>query len=175
MLLLGLFDLVQEAFEAVTAPVQGAVQDSATQILDAFNISGTQPGNILTQAVDPLGLAGVNQVGAVSPTVVSVAGAIPQNMTGFGGGNGKEATRTIVQTINLQTGRIVRFKILPGSPHLMNSEVSAAKRVFKISSKLHARMPRRTVKESKTKQLTDAAIAAATTAVTCPTTCKPPC
>jgi len=56
---------------------------------------------------------------------------------------------------------------MPGSPHLMNSEVSAAKRVFRRTRKLNARLPRRPVKESKMKQLTDAAIDGAIRNVQC--------
>lgn len=93
--------------------------------------------------------------------------ACPVDTTGFGGGNGKESTRTIVETMDLRTGKIVRRKILAGSPHLMNKDIAAARKVFRATSKLHARMPRRTVRESKTKQLTDAAVDKALRSVNC--------
>jgi len=47
---------------------------------------------------------------------------------------------------------------MEGSPHIMNKDVAAAKKVFRQTRKLDARMPRKTVRESKTKQLADAAI-----------------
>jgi len=87
-----------------------------------------------------------------------VVGGGAVDMTGFGGGNGTFATRTVVETMNLLTGQIVRRKVMEGSPHIMNKDVAAAKKVFRQTRKLDARMPRKTVRESKTKQLTDAAI-----------------
>ena len=174
---MGLLDVIETTLAAVTEPAIGVIDDAVASVLGAVGVT-TDPVSTLLPGVLPAAdflspTAQQVQVGG-GGGLVSTPGQIAANMTGFGGGNGKEATRTIVQTVNLLTGKIVRFKILPGSPHLMNSEVSAAKRVFKISSKLHARMPRRTVKESQTKKLTDAAIAAATANVTCPNP-KPPC
>jgi len=94
---------------------------------------------------------------ALAP-VLAVGGRPAIDTTGFSGGNGNFATRTIVQTMNTLTGRIVKRKILAGSPHIMNSEIRAAKKVFRQAQKLHARLPRRTVRESKQTQLTKAAV-----------------
>jgi len=78
--------------------------------------------------------------------------------TGFGGGNGRTATRTVVETMDLASGNITRRKVMPGSPFLMNADVKAAKKVFRQSAALAKRIPRRTVKESATTQLKNAAI-----------------
>lgn len=81
--------------------------------------------------------------------------------TGFGGGNGRTATRTVVETMDLASGTIIRRRMLPGSPFLMNSDVKAAKRVFKKSADLAKRIPRKTIRQSPTQELKDAAIEAA--------------
>ena len=88
--------------------------------------------------------------------VVGGGGAV--DTTGFGGGNGRFATRTIVETMDTATGKIVKRKVMPGSPHIMNAEISAAKKVFRQARKLDARLPKKTRRESKAKQLTDAAM-----------------
>jgi len=143
---------------AVTAPIE-AVAGVATKLI------GT-----------PVDL--ISEVASVIPVVAGVAGIASGgarggvvDTTGFGGGNGQFATRTIVETMNTMTGQIVSRKVLPGSPHLMNSEIRAAKKVFRQVRKLDARLPRKTVKTSKTKQLTDAAVDQAIRNVTGPGSC----
>lgn len=96
----------------------------------------------------------------------------PGLLQGFSRGNGKTANRTLVQTLDLTTNRIVRTTVHPGTPYMMNSDIQAAKKVFRQSRQLHARMPRRTVKESQVTKLKDAAIEQAMRNVTCP---PPPC
>jgi len=101
---------------------------------------------------------------------------LPVDTTGFGGGNGSRSTRTIVETMDLRTGQIVSRKMLPGSPHIMNSEIKAAKKVFRQSQKLHSRLPSRTRRQSKATQLKEAAIDAAMANVNCPPQgCAPKC
>lgn len=97
---------------------------------------------------------------AAGGAIAAVAGG-PIVTTGFGGGSGGFSTRTTVETMDLRTGSIVRTKTLPGSPFLMNSEILAAKRVFKKSAALERRIPHKTRKQSATSQLKDAAIDAA--------------
>jgi len=112
--------------------------------------------------------AGLDIVSSILPSLTGAgAGTGVVKTTGFSGGNGRFKTRTTVETMDTMTGKIVRSKTMPGSPHLMNSEVSAAKRVFRRTRKLNARLPRRTVKESKMKQLTDAAVDATIRNVQC--------
>lgn len=96
----------------------------------------------------------------------------PGELQGFSRGNGRTANRTLVQTLDLASGRIIRTRVLPGTPFLMNADVQAAKRVFKLSSKLHGKMPRRTVKESEVTKLKNAAVQQAIANVSCP---PPPC
>jgi len=80
---------------------------------------------------------------------------------GLPGGNGVVARQTLVQTINLMTGAVVRSELLPGAPFLMNSEVRSLRRVAKKVGRAHAKLPRRTVQKSAMKELTDAAVAEA--------------
>ncbi len=113
-------------------------------------------GSVLDAPTDLLsGLTGGLLGGAAATAAASV------DTTGFGGGNGSVATRTVVETMDLKTGAIVRRRVLPGSPFLMNSEIKAAKKVFRQSAALAKRIPRKTVKESATTQLKEAAIQAA--------------
>lgn len=70
-------------------------------------------------------------------------------------GGGKNRVITTVSTIN-PAGQIIKQKQLAGRPFLMNKDIVTAKRVFRTIQKASGRLPRRTVKEGKTKQLTDA-------------------
>jgi len=115
------------------------------------------PGQIVGEAIGAVsGIAGIP--GQILGGGAAAAGAGTVDMTGFGGGNGSVATRTIVETMDLRTGQIVRRKIMEGSPHIMNKDISAAKKVFRSVRKLDARLPKKTRARSKTKELADAAV-----------------
>jgi len=152
--------------------------DAIAQVSPAPGVQlGTlgQLGQLLDPALTTIAPAipGASILTAGLDIITSIAGGAAAKATGvvkttgFSGGNGRFKTRTTVETMDTMTGKIVRSKTMPGSPHLMNSEVSAAKRVFRRTRKLNARLPRRTVKESKMKQLTDAAIDGAIRGVQC--------
>jgi len=158
------------------------------------SVASLDPTGIVPGVTQSLGLSATPQVSALSPVGLGGGGTIGQllnpvsqltqvpfdlvgavlgggpggvvDTTGFSGGNGRFATRTTVETMDTTTGQIVKMRRMPGSPKLMNSEVRAAKRVIKTVAKLHAKIPRRTVSESKMKKLTDAAIDEATRNVT---------
>lgn len=72
-----------------------------------------------------------------------------------GRGNGRFATTTTVSTIDLTTGDVVRSVNLAGSPFLMNRDIAVAKRVFRTATKLQGRLPKRTVRQSRSSQLKD--------------------
>jgi len=133
---------------AVTAPVAGAAAILADPL-----------GAVEAVAGGPIALAGqlvgLDQIGVPA----SRNGVV--DSTGFGGGNGRTATRTIVQTMDLVTGNIIRVKTMPGSPRLMNSDVAAARKVIKSVGKLHNQMPRRKTKESDTTKLKNSLMQAA--------------
>ncbi len=83
------------------------------------------------------------------------------------GGNGRFVRDTVVTTTNLDTGEIVRQVQLDGAPFLMNKDVQKLRQTAKKLTRAHGKLPRRTVKESLTKQLTDAAVKAALDATRC--------
>lgn len=71
------------------------------------------------------------------------------------GGNGKVAKRTIVQTINLDTGQVVNEVTLEGAPFLMNKAVRELARTTRKLRKANRKIPTRTVKQSLGSQLTE--------------------
>ncbi len=71
------------------------------------------------------------------------------------GGNGKIAKRTIVQSINLDTGQVVLETVLEGAPFLMNKAVRELARTTKKLKKAVKKIPTRTVEQSLSKRLTD--------------------
>lgn len=75
-----------------------------------------------------------------------------------GGGNGRSFRVTTVSTFDLATGALLRFEKFPGAPFLMNNDVRKLRATARKLTKAHGRIPRRSVKESLTKQLTDAAL-----------------
>jgi len=90
------------------------------------------------------------------------------------GGNGDSFRRTIVQTIRASDGVITRQEILRGGPHLMQHDLVVAKRVFRLASKLHAKMPRRTVRVSRQKMLMQQVVENALEQKMCPPLPCPP-
>lgn len=121
------------------------------ELLGSTGLIGGPEGGSVEGAFDPIGMA---------TRALDIFGGQPgaPSMEGFTGGNGRFSKRTIVETIDLTTGKIVMRKTMPGAPHIMNSDITAARRVIRQSAKLARKIPRKTVRESKTKQLTDAAI-----------------
>lgn len=87
------------------------------------------------------------------------------------GGNGLTFTRTIVQSVDARDGTVLRQQVLQGAPHLMNRDLAIAKRVFRLAGKLHRRMPKRSVRMSRTKMLTQQVVenALERAALPCPT------
>jgi len=105
------------------------------------------------------GLAAVSPVQATLQQVTRSAGMeLAERVSGgvlAGCPGGKNTVITTVQTFNAE-GALVKSKSSPGSPFLMNKDLVIAKRVFRTIQKASGRLPRKTVKESTTKQLTNA-------------------
>lgn len=93
---------------------------------------------------------------------------------GRGGGNGQVARQTIVQTVDLMTGAVVRQVVFDGAPFLMNSDVRKLRSISRKVSKANSKIPRRVVAQSKLKQLQDAAVDEAMRKVGQPS-CPPKC
>lgn len=68
---------------------------------------------------------------------------------------GRLRKRTIVQTFDPVTGKVIKSTSFAGGVAVRAADVAAAKRVFRQVGKLSAKMPRKLVKESQVKQLTD--------------------
>lgn len=108
--------------------------------------------------------------GAIDP----VAGVHVHMGGGRGGGNGLVARQTIVQTVDLVTGLIVRQEVFSGAPFLMASDVRKLRSIARKVAKANSKLPRRVVKESKMKQLTDSVVDDAIRNVGQPS-CPPKC
>lgn len=134
------------------------------------------PADLVQGALETVGLTtGTGQgAGGLSGISGAIRGAGPAaaNLQGFSRGNGRTANRTVVQTLDLVTNKIIRERIMPGTPHMMNSDIRAAKKVFRQSAELHAKMPRRTTKESPTTQLKNQLVQRAMNNVACPPKCE---
>jgi len=91
---------------------------------------------------------------AVGESIFGGTGAVGVPITAGAGGNGETFRRTIVQTIRSDDGVVIKNVILRGAPHLMQHDLVVAKKVFRLSSKLHQKLPKRTVKTSRIKLLT---------------------
>lgn len=167
---MGILDQVLGAGQQVVGTVASVDPTGILpQITQTLGLSPAQA----VGAGSPAGLAGTLNVGQILGPLADIAqtplnllqlggaGGGPVDTSGFSGGNGRFATRTTVETMDTTTGQIVKIKRMPGSPKLMNSEVAATKRVLRTVAKLHAKIPRRTVKQSEQKQLADAALNAA--------------
>jgi len=122
-------------------------------------VAGTAVGTLLGTTPETLAVGKVG--GAVlTPTQLLSAGGTAQQIIAATGGatalvTGRLRKRTIVETFDPATGKVIKQLTFPGGVAIRASDVAAAKRVFRQVSKLSQKMPRKTVKESAVKQLTD--------------------
>ncbi len=72
--------------------------------------------------------------------------------------SGRLRKRTIVETFDPVTGVVTRSRTTPGGVAVFAQDVAAARRINRQVRKLDARLPRKTVKQSPVKQLTDRVI-----------------
>ena len=139
---------------AAGAPGEDATSASGEGIPNQQVGQGLIPG--ISNLVGSLGGV-VSGVPVVGPIANSLMEAI------FGRGNtmpnmpvGKARYVTVV--LGVYDNGFIREERFPGKPYLMNKDIVAAKKVFKQSSKLQKRMPRKTVKESSVTKLKNAAV-----------------
>jgi len=140
----------------VAAPIVGvalggtAVGAGITALLGGEETAVTKVGTgaqlAALRGVDPV--LGTNVAQSLAAIGTSGAGCPQVNTGGL-------RKRTIVQTICPATGKVFKQEIFAGGVAIRASDVAAAKRVFRQVSKLSQKMPRKTVKESVVKQLTD--------------------
>jgi len=120
-----------------------------------------------------LGVAAAGAGGAIGAALAAPggAGAPTTVMGGVGRGNGQFARQTVVQTIDLASGRVVRQEVFSGAPFLMQKAVRELRSTTKKLSRAHAKIPRKTRMQSKNSMLVNAVLDRALSQVaSCPTT-----
>ncbi len=163
----------QEGVSALQEGVQGGLS-LLSPLLGAAGPLGEQG------PTGPEGVTTIINVGGPGQPRSSIQGPVRDLSTFKGGhwsgGNGVFATRTLVERLEISTGLVSVVSLKPGSPHLMNSDIQAAKKVFRNVAALNKRLPRKTVKESETTKLKNAAVASAIANVQAhPQVCAPKC
>ena len=126
-------------------------------------VAGIVGGEALTTAIAPESKAEAQAVAAVSPVTAQIgqlAGVAAAKQVALGIAAAPDVTgrlrkRTIVQTVDPRTGRVVSQKITAGGVAVFAADAAAAKRFFRQVRKLDARLPRKTQKTSQQKMLTD--------------------
>jgi len=154
----GVFGLPQAPTPAPTAAVPqplATAQPGPTpfqRVLESPFVTGPlAPGFQLARRAGALVGPGLAQVaGAISPAAGGVAM--------LRGGNGQFVRQTLVNTIDLQSGQIVRQEVLKGAPFLMNNDIRKLRGIAKKVSKANSRIPRRTTKQSVSAALTEATV-----------------
>ncbi len=119
----------------------------------------------------------IGRKGPLQPTVADLtqAGLIPPAAPAriaAPGGMKNVVTTTIMTTA--PDGTVLKTVTKKGRPFLMKSDIVAAKRVFKLSSKLHSKLPKRTLKQSEMSKLNEAALEETRRRLTGPS-CPPKC
>lgn len=97
-------------------------------------------------------LGGVAQIGAQAAQAALRTGVAPGAACPP---TGRLRRRTTVETFDPVTGVVCRSETFAGGVAVRDSDVTAAKRVFRQVRRIDKRLPRKTVKESAVKQLTD--------------------
>lgn len=139
----------------IVAPVAGAFLgvQAATGQVTAQAVPRTLP----TVTGDTSGLSVMAQQRVAAGTVVA-RGSVSRAEALAMESRGRLRKRTIVQTFDPVTGAVTSVQTFPGGVAVRSSDVAAARRVFRQIRKLDAKLPRKTVKQSQVKQLTDRVI-----------------
>jgi len=170
-------ELFNLAVAPVTSVVGGVIGTAAPLAVSTISAPLAIASEVIAAPLDVLSgvVGGVTGIAGSIAGVGGLAGGAqpggPVNATGFGGGNGKTATRTIVQTMDLATGEIIRVQMLAGSPKLMNKDVAAARKVARVRASLNKTTPTKTTKVSPMKTLQNSIVQAAIANVSCPPKC----
>lgn len=184
---MGFLDGTIAAISNVVDQAGGLVTGNVGSVTGAVETAvGTATGFVGGVAQVPLGALGdIGEVGDdildfvpmnLIPGGSAQADVIRTGMAGgnWSGGNGQFATRTTVERLEIATGRVSLIRQMPGSPHLMNSDIQAMKRTLKAVSQLSKRVPRKTIRESEVTKLKNAAVQQALANMAAPS-CPPKC
>jgi len=149
---------VAPAAAAVAPAAAPAIAGVSRLIGGAARVAGAAGRFVSRQAV-PIGVglaagaAGQALVGALQDG----RGAVVMG-GGLGRGNGQFAKQTIVETIRLADGAVVRQEVFAGAPFLMQKAVRELRATTKKLTRANARIPRKTREKSKNAQLLDAVL-----------------
>ena len=140
----------------IIAPIAGTIFGGAPGGVAATALAGLITGDeTVTKVGTGPGLAAAVKAGQITladvggPTVVK---GIPGIVTG------RLRKRTIVQTFDPVTGKVISMKTTAGGVAVFAADAAAAKRFFRQIRKLDARLPRKLTRQSPVKQLTDRVI-----------------
>jgi hypothetical protein len=123
---------------------------------------------VTAAAVGAAGAALVPGAPAVSPALRPTAAGVSVLLPGA------RVVRKETRVISFDAGgNVAKVQTFVGAPFLMNKDVVAAKRVFRLSRKLAAKIPKKTVKQSLSSQLTDAVQESALRQIVAPCPPKP--
>lgn len=86
----------------------------------------------------------------------------------LGGGNGQTVRQTIVVTRDVSTGQVISSEVRMGAPFLMGRDVQIANRVFRQSTRLQRRLPKKLVSKSQRSMLLDRVVSSALERAGCP-------
>lgn len=161
-------------FRGITGAIKGFLGVPARAAPAARFVGGRAAAQPTRRALARLGgaaaLGGAFAGGDLA--VGALAGGGDIGGDGGVGGNGRTFRRTIIQTIDSDSGEVLKQRVRRGSPFLMRTDVIVAKRVFRMATKLHGKLPRRTVRQSRVKALTDRVVESALDRAACPTSDK---
>jgi len=151
---------------AVTAPAATAAAPIASTVFLPPGPTGgglpmrTTGGQQIGRPRRP-GVRGFVGAGA-DPVLAARAGAILRGgraaTVGGLAGNGEVFTQTVVQRVSRADGEVISERVMAGSPFLMNSEVRSLRRVSKMITKAHGKVPKRGAKVSQ--KMIEAAVTA---------------
>lgn len=144
---MGFFSFLKPLVKAALPIVGGILGVEAIGALVAPT-SKEEAMAVSTRGLAPAAAARVTGALAPLPTLTTAQAIAVES-------RGRQRKRTIVETFDPLTGAVLRRKTTPGGVAVFAQDAAAARRLFRQVRKLDARLPRKTVKESQVKQLTD--------------------
>lgn len=165
--------------KVATRPVIAAVGGAAAAAGRTIIIGGKKFVQAASGQFFPIA-AGAT-AGALAAGVVTPGGPIPappgtaiaMGTPGIGGGNGQFVKQTIVQTLLVATGEVVRSEVFQGAPFAMQKDINRIRTLDRKLTRAANRVRSKSRGPSKQKQLTDAVVDTALRGVL--TSCPPKC
>lgn len=140
---------VATSFLGITAPAAAAAAPIVRRAAASPIVRRVGRGALALGGAAALG-------GAFAGGEALAGGGFEGDGTGVSGGNGLTFRRTVVETINRESGDVVRVQVLRGAPFIMRHDIIVAKRVIRMASKLgRTKGLRHTVRQSVASQLTE--------------------